>query len=183
MKTTKKNSKVEILEFVMSLNNNLKADWIKQAYYIKFKRKIQAKIIEYKNGKFKVEINNLSWDKDNFEQCKQQIIENYSTLFDALNKNVIIKIKNADNVFTYTYFSIKHHNREDSDIWYFHIIRENKEDAKAQLFTYPPKENDIISISVYPVDIAYLNSTGFTCFERGLFSDNHYHTLTDISDL
>lgn len=174
--------KIETIEFILSHNNNLKGDSIKQAYLVKHKRKIKARISEYTSGKFRVEINSLSWDKENFEQCKQQVIENYSSLLEAINKPAKIKIINAPNVFSDTYFSIKHYDRENDEIWYFHIIRETEDNAKAQLYTYPPKENDIISISTYPIDISCLNTKGFTCLERGLFSDNVFEELMSEMD-
>lgn len=168
---------METIEFTLACNNKLKADWIKRAYLVKHKRKTMAKIYEYTGGTFRVEINGIAWDKKNLDECREQVVENYSFFLDALGCAAKIRIVNAPQVETGAYYVIGYRDREDGEIWYFHIIRESLEEAKAQLFTYPPKQSDIISISTYPVDTSCINSTGITCLERGLFSDNPFEEL------
>lgn len=173
---------METIEFTLACNSRLKADRIKRAYLVKHKRKTMAKIHEYTDGGFRVEINGIAWDKKSLDECREQVVENYAFFLDVLGWPAKIRIVNAPQVVTSAYYVIGHRDREDGEIWYFHIIRESLEAAKAQLFTYPPKESDIISISIYPVDTSYINSTGFTCLERGLFSDNPFEELMHRED-
>lgn len=82
---------METIQFKMC-PYNLQADWIKQAYLIKFKRKTKAKIYEYTSGKFRVEIGGLCWDKDTLEECKQEVISNNESFLGFLGLSAKIEI-------------------------------------------------------------------------------------------
>lgn len=75
---------------------------------------------------------------------------------------------------TYKHYSIQYFNTRENETEHFHIIRENEDQAKAQLFTCVQKDTKIDIVREYKVDTAKLNSNGISCMERGIFADVMY---------